>query len=169
MATFHKKHPYLGRVDQPAKRMAGWVVQVCYEGRRFTRYFSDKQFKGGRRAYAAARRFALELGDRSEALALLRRLLPRQNSRSGTPGVARYDGGPGRGPFWVAYWDENGLKVQKKFSVSVYGEGRAQELAFEARRKGVKQHVRRLEQLRKRDARILQAFAKERPRQLRGS
>ncbi len=160
MVSSRKKHPYIGRVDNPAKWMAGWVVCVCYEGRRFTRYFSDKGFRGRRRAYEAARQFALELGDRSEALALLRRLLPRGNSRSGTPGVARYEGGAGRGPFWVAYWDENGHKVQKRFSVSIYGERRARELAFETRRRAVKEHVRRLEQLRKRDARILQAIGR---------
>ena len=160
MAASRERHPYIGRVDRPTRRIAGWVVQVWYEGTRFTRYFSDKQFEGRRRAYAAARQVALELGDRSEALALERRLKPRQNSRSGTPGVARYEGGAGRGPFWLAYWDENGHKVQQKFSISMHGERRACELAFETRSRAVKEHVRRLEQLRKRDARILQAIGR---------
>ncbi len=164
MTTSRVKHPYIGRVDRPAKRLVGWDVYVFHEGRRFTRFFSDERFHGREGAYAAARQFALTLGDRSEFLALLRRLKPRQNSRSGTPGVARYDGGPDRGPFWLAYWDEDGRKVQKKFSVSVHGEERARELAFKTRRKAVKEHVRRLAQLRKHDAPILRALTKE-PRQ----
>ncbi len=169
MATSRVKHPCIARVDQPDKRMVGWRVYVSYEGRRFLRLFSDKQFHGRRGAYAAARRFALELGDRSEFLALLRRLKPRQNSRSGTPGVARYDGGPDRGPFWLAYWDEDGHKVQKKFSVSVHGEERARALAIKTRRNAVKGHVKRLSQLRKHDAPILGALTKRRPQQLSGS
>ena len=168
MPTSPAKHPYIGRVDQPEKRMVGWRVDVFYEGKRFLRFFSDKQFHGRRGAYAAARQFALELGDRSEFLALQRRLRPRQNSRSGTPGVGRYEGGERQGPFWVAYWDEDGRKVQKKFSVSVHGEERARKLATKTRREAVKEHVRRLAQLRKLDAPILRALTKERRQQLSG-
>jgi hypothetical protein len=106
------------------------------------------------------RQFALELGDRSGFLALVRRLKPRRNSRSGTPGVARYEGGPGRGPVLAGLLDEDGRKLQKKFSVSVHGEERARELAFKIRRKAVKEHVRRLSQLRKQDAPILRTLKK---------
>jgi hypothetical protein len=162
----HAKHPYIGRVDRPDKRIAGWVVEVCHEGRRFTRYFSDKQFHGRRRAYTAARQLALALGDRSEFLALVRRLKPRQNSRSGIPGVGYYEGGPGRGPFWLAHWEEDGRKIQKKFSVSVYGEERARELAFKTRQRAVREYVKRLAQLRKHDAPILQALTKGRQQRL---
>ena len=166
MATSSVKHSYIGRVDRPDKRIAGWVVAVFYEGRRFTRYFSDKQFQGRRRAYAAALQFALELGDRSEFQALQSRLNPRKNSRSGTPGVAHYPRGSDRGPYWVAYWDEHGHKVQKKFSVSVYGEERARELAFKARRKAVKEHARRLTQLRKKDAPFVKSLTRKRSQRL---
>ncbi len=160
------KHPYIRRVDRPDRSVAGWVVHVSHEGCRFTRYFSDKQFHGRRRAYTAARQLALALGDRSEFLALVRRLKPRQNSRSGMPGVGYYEGGPGRGPFWLAHWEEDGHKVQKKFSVSVHGEERARELAFKARQRAVKEHVRRLAQLRKNDAPILKTLMKGRPQRL---
>ena len=160
------KHPYIRRVDRPAKQLVGWVVHVWHERREFRRYFSDKQFHGSKRAYAAARQLALEMGDRSEFRALQSRLKPRKNSRSGTPGVARYDGQADRGPYWMAYWDDGGHKVQKKFSVSVYGEERARELAFKTRQRAVKEHVRRLAQLRKHDAPILRALTKERPHQL---
>src|SRR5687768_10279318 len=114
MVTSPTKHPYIARVDRPEKRMVGWRVCVFYEGKRSFRFFSDKRFHGRREAYAAARQFALELGDRSEFLALQRRLKPRQNSRSGTPGVGRYEGSKRQSPFWVAYWDEGGRKVQRK-------------------------------------------------------
>jgi hypothetical protein len=131
MAPPCKRHPYIGRIDKPAKQLVGWVMHVSHEGRLFRRYFSDKQFGSRERAYTTAQQFALAWGDRSEVVALLRRLKPRQNSRSGTPGVARYEGKPGRGPYWLAYWTEDdGHSVQKRFSVSAHGEERARELAF---------------------------------------
>ena len=154
MGTSLVKHPRVTRVDRPNTRLAGWLVEVCQEGRRIRRYFSDQRLGGRRRAHAAARQFALGVGDRSEFLPLLRRLQPRKNSRSGIPGVSRYEG-QGRGPFWLAYWDENGRKIQRKFSVSVHGEERARALAIKARGSAVKEHVKRLSQLRKHDALIL--------------
>ena len=154
MAAPGTKHPRVTRVDRPNTRLAGWLVEVWQEGRRIRRYFSDLRHGGRRRAHAAARQFALGVGDRSEFLPLLRRLKPRKNSRSGIPGVSRYEG-QGRGPFWLAYWDENGRKIQRKFSVSVHGEERARALAIKTRSNAVKEHVKRLSHLRKHDAPIL--------------
>jgi hypothetical protein len=167
MATPGTKHPRVTRVDRPNTRLEGWLVEVWQEGRRIRRYFSDLRLGGRRRAHAAARQFALGVGDRSEFLPLLRRLKPRKNSRSGIPGVSRYEG-QGRGPFWLAYWDENGRKIQRKFSVSIHGEERARALAIKARRNAVKEHVKRLAQLRKHDAPILRALTKGHPQQLSG-
>ena len=166
MAPTCKRDPHIRRIDNPAKQLVGWVVHVSHEGRRFRRYFSDKQFGSRDSAYTAAQQLALAWGDRSEVVALLRWLKPRQNSRSGTPGVARYEGKPGRGRFWLAYWDEDGRRVQKEFSISVHGEERARELAFKIRQRAMREHVRRLAQLRKHDAAILKGLTKGHPQRL---
>jgi hypothetical protein len=131
---------------------SSWVGGVRYQrGRKIvSRYFPDSAHGGRDEAHAAALRFASEREqDGGELLALLRRLSPRKTSRFGFPGVARLvRHPPDRGTYWVAYWnDATGHKVQKKFSVSIYGEDMARELAIEARQNATKAHRKRLAEL----------------------
>jgi hypothetical protein len=156
------KKPSLGpaaikRVDFWEKQLLGFHVQAQHEGHRIQRFFSDAQYGGKRPALRAARAFAAQLGKGSEFQALLRRLKPRRNSRSGTPGVARYQPAKDRGAYWFAYWDENGRKVCRRFAVSLYGEERASELAHRARQRAVKMYVKRLAELRRQDHRLLRS------------
>jgi hypothetical protein len=86
--------------------------------------------------------------ENGERLALLRRFLPRKNSRSGIPGITRIEGGPGRGACWLAYWnDRTGRKVQKRFSVRLHGEDGARKLAAKARFKATERQSKRLMRL----------------------
>ncbi|MGY2048501.1 AP2/ERF family transcription factor [Methylobacterium sp. JK268] len=79
-----------------------------------------------------------------ESLALMRRLRPRRNCRSGLPGVSRFIRKASGTAFWVAYWDDaQGRKIQRKFSVSIHGEEEARRLAIDARLAAVREHIDR--------------------------
>jgi hypothetical protein len=149
------------RVDFPDKQLVGFLVQAWHDGHRIRRFFSDRRYGGKQRALQVARGFAAQLGRGDEFAALLRRLKPRKNSRFGEPGVARYERETSQSPFWVAYWDEDGRKLQKKFAVSLYGEARARELAHKVRQKAVKAYVKRLTELRRQDARLLRSIERQ--------
>jgi hypothetical protein len=148
-------HPAPERVEMASKQLMGWWVRTTHDGKPLRRFFSDREFGGPDQAHQAALQVTSQLGDRTEIGSLLLRLRPRKNNRSGIPGVARYQGGSARGPFWLAYWEENGRRVQKKFSVAVYGEQRAEELATAAREEAVQAHVQRLETLRMETAQVI--------------
>ena len=154
-ATRPKKPRRVRRVDLPDKQLVGWNVRYQHGREVVSRYFADATHGGRAKARAAALRFASEREqDGGELLALLRRLSPRKNTRSGMPGVARLvRHPPDRGACWLAYWDDaRGHKVQKKFSVAVHGEDMARELAIEARRNATEAHRKRLAELLKQTA-----------------
>lgn len=134
------------RVDDPAHgEPAGWTATVLRDGRSVARHFPDERYGGMAASRAEAERFAagLPTTDREE-LALMRRLRPRRNCRSGLPGVSRFIRKPSGTAFWVAYWDDaQGRKIQRKFSVSVHGEEEARRLAIDARLTAVRDHIDR--------------------------
>jgi hypothetical protein len=65
----------------------------------------------------------------------------RKNNTSGIPGVGRYevvaDSKTGRRQvFWLAFWvDESGVRRQRKFFISIYGDRRAKRLAMAERKR----------------------------------
>jgi hypothetical protein len=125
----------------------GWRVRFSLHCEKIVRVFTDATYGCSVAARQAAERFASEEAEHcQEILALMRRLYVRTNSRTGIPGVARVERKSG-GPYWVAYWDEDGRKIQRKFSESLYGEEEAKEMAICARRLAVKPYVRRLTEL----------------------
>ena len=148
--TRPRKPRHVYRIDEPKKHLVGWRVMYQRVRLRVARHFGDRTHGGRDDAYAAAVRFASERDqDGGELLALLRRLSPRKNSRSGIPGVTRIARSqPDRGAYWLAYWnDGDGRKVQKKFSVSIYGEDAARQLAINAREHATETHRERLAEL----------------------
>jgi hypothetical protein len=60
-------------------------------------------------------------------------LVPRKNTPHGIPGVARYARPGGTSAFWIAYWTRDGIRHQKKYSILLYGESEARDLAFATR------------------------------------
>lgn len=145
--TRPKKSRYVRRVDLSDRQLVGWNVQFQRGREAVSRYFADAAHGGREEARAAALRFASEREqDGGELVALLRRLSPRKDTRSGMPGVARYVRfPPDRGAFWLAHWtDPDGYRVRKKFSITVHGEDTARELAIEARRNATRAHRKRL-------------------------
>lgn len=147
----------LSRLDDIEKRMHGWLVRYSVAGRKTRKFFSDRAFQGSDKAQAAAEAFALaHLGEHVEIRSLRTRLLPRRNTPHGVPGVARYVRPGGNSAFWTAYWTENGVKQQKKFSVTQHGEDEARELAFATRAEKTADNVERL-------GTLMQIHAPERP------
>jgi hypothetical protein len=138
----------VGRIDDPAKRMLGWLVRYSVAGRHTRKFFSDLTFGTSGRAKAAAEAFALaHLGEHTEIRSLRTRLLPRKNTPHGIPGVSRYVRPGGTSAFWTAYWTQDGVRHQKKFSVALHGEHDARELAFATRAEMTADNVERLAEL----------------------
>jgi hypothetical protein len=125
----------VSRIDNPAKRMLGWLVRYSVAGKHTRKFFSDLAHGGSsKKAKAAAEAFALEhLPDHQEIRSLRTRLLPRRNTPHGIPGVARYVRPGGTSAFWTAYWTQDGVRRQKKYSITQLGEHEARELAFATR------------------------------------
>lgn len=125
----------VGRIEEPTKRMFGWLVRYWVAGRQTRKFFSDRAYGGSsKEAKAAAEAFALEhLPDHQEILSLRRRLLARRNTPHGIPGVARYVRPDGASAFWTAHWTQDGVRHSKKYSVTKLGEHEARELAFATR------------------------------------
>lgn len=133
------------RFYRQSHRCRGWQARFRLKGVIYTRYFSDAVYGSAESARLAAERFASENRDlHKELLALRRRFEPRKNSRSGTPGVSRYEGDIERGPYWLAYWsNEEGRRISRRFSIARFGEPRALAMAIESREKAVRPFRRR--------------------------
>lgn len=124
------------RVRRSRHRGTGWQVRFQVLGEPHFRYFADRRFGSTEAALSAAIAYAshdLEL--HRELLALHRRLAPRSTSRSGLPGVSRYERTAGRGAHWLAYYDDpiSGRRKSKRFPISMHGEQVARQLAMEWR------------------------------------
>jgi len=73
----------------------------------------------------------------ADAIINSRNCKKRADNKSGTTGVYRMKG---KSPCWCARWrDDSGTQCSEAFSVSRYGESRAEELAIAARRSAAKQ------------------------------
>lgn len=123
------------RVYRTSFPFEGWKVQIRILGDRYNRFFSDAEFGSAEIAREAALAFANEDSvSRGKLLGLQRRFNCKVNNRSGVVGVARYEGGSRRGPFWVAYITDpaTGRRSSRTFSVSRHGEetARAQAIAW---------------------------------------
>jgi hypothetical protein len=137
------------RVYRQLHRSRGWQARFAVRGERYVRYFADAAYGSSEAARRAAEQFALKHRDaHEELLALRRRFDVRRNSRSGVPGVARYDGDGERGAYWLAYWDDaSGRRTSRRFSVRLHGEAEAHMLALKTRAQGVDPFRKRYEEI----------------------
>ncbi len=141
--------PYrnIKRVDTEINRTHAWLVQLQRQEKIYIKMFSDRLYGGKQKALKAALKF------RDDTLALVsnykyhyhRRSMVRRNNTSGIPGVGYYEtiANPHTkhtAVFWVAFWDDEfGVRRQRKFSVSRYGELKAKKLAIAEREKRLKE------------------------------
>lgn len=114
----------------------GWQVIFSICGDRHRRVFMDAAYGTSQAAKLAAEELAYkDLELHAELLALRRRFEPRTSSRSGIPGVARYDATPSRGAYWMAHWTDpvSGRKRAKRFMIDKLGEDLARDEALACR------------------------------------
>lgn len=135
-----RQHPNIRRVDYPARRTFGWLVQVKVKGTPHRKFFSDSVHGSRIAALKHAITFREALKQKHDArYTLWRRNRLRQNNTSGIPGVGRYENATGD-PFWMAFWDDhNGKRRAKKFSVGIHGEIGARQKAIRARQQALRQ------------------------------
>ncbi|WP_342235365.1 AP2/ERF family transcription factor [Inquilinus sp. OTU3971] len=138
----------VSRIDDKAKRMLGWLVQYSVAGLHTRKFFSDRAFGTSARAKAAAEAFAMkDLEEHRQIRSLRSMLVRRKNTPHGIPGVSRYARPQGTTAFWVAYWTQDGVRHQKKYSILRHGEREARELAFATRAEMTAGNLERLTEL----------------------
>ena len=124
------KHPNIKRIDTDINHTHAWLVQVQRQGEIFIKMFSDNLNGGKRKALKAAIEFRDNTMTKASGYSyhFNRRTVLRRNNTSGIPGVGRYENVSNPKTkrvsiFWVAYWDDEcGVRRQRKFMVSRYGE-----------------------------------------------
>ena len=139
-ATLHRrvKQSLIQRYEHHG--FTGWVVSATRRNKRFTRYFSDHP-NGKRKALLAARAYRDKL---------LSRLPPPRKTKitnkrntTGVMGVCRQEVRRKSGRLlarYIAEWPKSdGTKGSASFSVNLYGEEDAFELAVYCRRKGLRE------------------------------
>lgn len=135
------------RVDN---KSAGWMVRVTINGTSSTEYFADSAY-GSRELSRQAAEFsgAHDRELHAELRSIRARLCVRKNSRSGIPGVTRYESNAKRPAHWLAYWldAKSRKRVSRRFYVDQYGEEKARELAIETREQMVAASKKRLSEL----------------------
>ena len=131
------------RIDHEPSRTYAWRTTLQRWNGITVKTFSDSVHSGKRKALKAALEYrnALLLQHSTFKHHVWVRTRLRKNNTSGIPGVGRYEvvANPRTGRlqvFWLAFWaDEHGVRRQRKFYVSSYGERRAKRLAIAERRR----------------------------------
>lgn len=133
----------ISRIDHEASRTYAWRTTLQRWKGITVKTFSDSVHHGKRNALKAALEYRNTLLLRHSPFkhhVWLRTRL-RKNNTSGIPGVGRYevvaDSKTGRRQvFWLAFWvDESGVRRQRKYFISIYGERRAKRLAMAERKR----------------------------------
>lgn len=129
------------RVDHEASRTHAWRTTLQRWNGITVKTFSDSVHHGKRNALKAALEYRNTMLLRHSPFKhhVWVRTRLRRNNTSGIPGVGRYevvaDPKTGRRQvFWLAFWaDERGVRRQRKFFISSYGERQAKRLAIAER------------------------------------
>jgi len=137
--------PGITRIDQPSHRTHGFFVRASWQGQIFSGFFSDKKYGGREQALVVAQAFYLELRKKLGLPGHRDRRwwaeTVRRRGKSGIQGISRMINRrvkPWR-KYWVAKWSpELGIVRKKQFSIRIYGEEKAKQLAIRARRAGVR-------------------------------
>jgi hypothetical protein len=130
-----KRHRNIRRIDDDTRRTHAWLVQVQRRSKIIIKMFSDNIFGGKQKALSAALEYRDELILAAPAAErnLWHRTIVRRNNTSGIPGVGLYQR-PSGTEKWVAHWiDENGVRKSRTFSVNIYGNRKAKQLAIAER------------------------------------
>lgn len=131
----------IARIDLSGVGTHGWQVRMQRRGRRYGKFFADRQCGGMRQAYEAARNWRDELIRGFDEDSGARVCLKSSRNSSGVVGVSKVVVSASNGAsyhFWQATWcPAPGERRCVKFSVKRHGDRQAFQLAVEARREGV--------------------------------
>jgi hypothetical protein len=131
------------RVDHEGSHTHAWRVTLQRWNGITVKMFSDSVYGGKRKALKVACEYRNTLFHQHSQFKhhVWVRTRLRKNNTSGIPGVGRYEvvANPNTGRrqvFWLASWaNERGVRQQRKFFVSSYGERQAKRLAIAERRR----------------------------------
>jgi len=130
----------IARIDLPGASTHGWQVRLQRRGRRYAKYFGDRQHGGADHALASARAWRDALLAELAAVPVARVCRVSVRNSSGVVGVSRISVNAANGEtyfFWQATWSSAaGLRRCVKFSIKRHGDRQAFRLAVEARRSG---------------------------------
>lgn len=129
------------RIDHEASRTHAWRATLQRWNGITVKTFSDAVHNGKRNALKAALKYrnGLLLQHSPFRHRVWVRTRLRRNNTSGIPGVGRYEvvADPKTGRlqvYWLAFWaNEHGVRRERKFYVSTYGERQAKRLAIAER------------------------------------
>ncbi|HMS85234.1 MAG TPA: AP2 domain-containing protein [Nitrospira sp.] len=138
------------RIDHQRSRTHAWKVIIQRRKTIYMRYFSDGRHEGKEAALKAAKAYRDQLIARHPPMT--RRevcVIRKTNNTSGVSGITRIDSVEWTQSrkvhrlYWDAQWPTlSGKPVHRKFSITLYGERRAFQLAVHARRQGLRQLTR---------------------------
>jgi hypothetical protein len=132
---------HIVRHDVETDGINDWRVRVIRNKIVKSKRFSDEKYGGRDEALQAAIRYRNEFLEKTDHFVhqMWVRTIVQRNNTTGIPGVARKERVNRRYPntryvFWFAKWtDEFGVRRQRAFSVSLYGELAAKQLAIAER------------------------------------
>lgn len=132
----------IARIDLPGASTHGWQVRLQRRGKKYAKYFADRQWNGVRGSYSAAREWRDDLIKKMQTRDQAPRICEKSpRNSSGVVGVSKVSVlGPNGSTyyFWQATWcPEPGVRRSVKFSVRRHGDKQAFRLAVEARKEGV--------------------------------
>jgi hypothetical protein len=157
MPAKNKDNPlrYIFRLDGGEGGTHAWLFYISRKKERVHKYFTDVVYGGQKKALQAAllyrekylKTFAID------DYTVWRRNIKRRRNTSGIVGVGRYGIRAKSGRLlmvWQATWtNADNKKKARSFSVSLYGEEKAKELACKVRDEGMKEVERILATRRK--------------------
>ena len=140
----------IARIDHQRSRTHAWKVIIQRRKTIYTRHFSDGRYGGKGASPKAAKAYRDQLIARHPPMTRREVCVVRKtNNTSGVSGITRIDSvewNKGRSlhrRYWDAQWPTlSGKPIHRKFSIKIYGERRAFQLAVHARRQGLRQLTR---------------------------
>ena len=141
-----KRLHHITRLDNEIKKLHAWHVNVMRNKQKTDKHFSDSAHGGKKKSLQAAIQYRDELLKQTDVYALLvgYGTSLQSNNKSGIAGVYRADKINKRSPntrhiYWVAYGkNEYGVRYCCRFSIKLYGEAGARQMAIDERERQLK-------------------------------
>ena len=137
---------HIVRYDDKTRHVYAWQVFVMRNKQKKSKFFTDSVYGGKEKSMKAAIRYRDELLKKTDIYALLigyRKQL-RSTNQSGIAGVSRHETidkrrTNSRRVDWIASWvNEFGVRYRRSFSIKLYGEAEARQMAIDERERQLK-------------------------------